>query len=101
VAQVFYTPDVLPVTKPDRHPFNSLFSWKTWVNWQQTGYTNLGLNEARDDGVAVASAGRYANHLYLAPDTQPQHRITQSSTAWMLFLMPNHQYESTEGNTKL
>jgi len=24
---------------------------------------------ARDDGVAVASAGPYANHLHLAPDT--------------------------------
>ena len=32
----------------------------------------------RDDGVAVASAGQYANHLLLAPDRQPhQHLITQ------------------------
>jgi len=28
----------------------------------------LDFNEARDDGVTVASAGRYANHLHLAPD---------------------------------
>ena len=27
-----------------------------------------GFNEARDDGVAVASAGPYANHLQLAAD---------------------------------
>jgi len=27
---------------------------------------NLDLNEATDDGVAVASAGPYANHLHLA-----------------------------------
>jgi len=27
-----------------------------------------GFNKARDDGVAVASAGRYANHLHLASD---------------------------------
>jgi len=26
------------------------------------------FNEARDDGVAVASAGPYANHLHLAAD---------------------------------
>jgi len=30
-----------------------------------TGYI-LDFNEARDDGVAVASAGPYANHLHLA-----------------------------------
>jgi len=29
---------------------------------------NLDFTEARDDGVAVASAGPYANHLHLAPD---------------------------------
>jgi len=29
---------------------------------------NLDFNEARDDGVAVASAGPYANHLHLVPD---------------------------------
>ena len=32
-----------------------------------TGYI-LDCNEARDDGVAVASAGPYANHLHLAAD---------------------------------
>jgi len=30
--------------------------------------TILDFNKARDDGVAVASAGPYANHLHLAPD---------------------------------
>jgi len=28
----------------------------------------LDVTGARDDGVAVASAGPYANHLHLAPD---------------------------------
>jgi len=28
----------------------------------------LDFIKARDDGVAVASAGRYANHLHFAPD---------------------------------
>jgi len=31
---------------------------------------------ARDDGVAVASAGPYANHLHLAPDRQPHQYLT-------------------------
>jgi len=37
----------------------------------QKGKTSLDLNEARDDcgfGMAVASAGPYANNLHLAPD---------------------------------
>jgi len=32
------------------------------------GKTILYFNEARDDGVEVASAGPYANHLHLTPD---------------------------------
>jgi len=31
----------------------------------------LDFSEARDDGVAVASAGPYANHLHHAPDNMP------------------------------
>jgi len=35
-------------------------------------------NEAGDDGVAVASAGPYTNHLHLTPDRSPcQHLVTQ------------------------
>ena len=33
--------------------------------------TILYLNEARDDGVAVASAGPYANYLHLFPFYRP------------------------------
>jgi len=32
--------------------------------------TVLDYNEARDNGVAVKSAGAYANHLHLATDSQ-------------------------------
>jgi len=32
------------------------------------GKTILDFNEAKDDGVAMASAGPYANHLHLALD---------------------------------
>jgi len=31
-------------------------------------YTILDFTAVRDNGVAVASAGPYANHLHLAPD---------------------------------
>jgi len=34
----------------------------TWVGWHQKGQTSLDFNEAREDGMAVASAGPYANH---------------------------------------
>jgi len=51
------------------HPFNGHFSRTTWVSWYQKGKTSLDLNEARDDrvwGMAVASAGPYANNLHLS-----------------------------------
>jgi len=38
------------------------------VSWFQKGRTILAFNEARDDGVAVASAGPFANHLHFTPD---------------------------------
>jgi len=36
--------------------------------WVPERLTILGFSEARDDGVAVASAGPYANHMHCAPD---------------------------------
>ena len=53
--------------KTDRHLFSGLFSRTTLVRSYKKGLTNLDFNEARDDGVAVASAGPHANHLHLAP----------------------------------
>ena len=38
----------------------------TLLSRHQKGRTILDFTEARDDGVAEASAGRYANHLHLA-----------------------------------
>ena len=52
----------------DRHPLNGLFSRTTSVSWHQKGQTILDFNEAKYDGVTVASAGPYANHLHLTPD---------------------------------
>jgi len=54
------------------------FSRKTWVSQYQKGITILDFNEERDDQVAVASAGPYANHLHLALDRSPcQHLNTR------------------------
>jgi len=72
-------------------PFNGLFSRTTWVSWHQKVKPFWILMKARDDGVAVASARPYANHLHLALDRYPcQHIMTRFFTGQMLFLMPNH-----------
>jgi len=85
-------------SQTDRHPFNVLFSRTAWVSQYQKGFSNLDFNEARDNGVAEASAGPYANHLHLVPDKLPlQDLVTQFFTGWMLFLMPNQQCQNTEG----
>jgi len=49
--------------------FSGLFSRTTWINRHQKGKIILDFNGGRDDGVAVASAGPYADYLYLAPDS--------------------------------
>jgi len=51
-----------------QHPFNGLFSRTTWVSWYWKGGTILDFNEARHDGVVIASAGSCANHLHFTPD---------------------------------
>jgi len=43
------------------HIVTTLFSRTTRVSWHQKGKTILDFNEARDDGVEVASAGAYAS----------------------------------------
>jgi len=48
------------------------FSGTTWVSRHQKGRTIVDFNEARDDMVAVASAGPYANHLHFAPNSGRQ-----------------------------
>jgi len=79
--------------------FNGVFCRTTWVSWHQKGRTILDFTEARDDGVAVASAGPYANYLHHTPDTLDNHASTSSLTFFtgcMLFLTSNQQCQSTE-----
>jgi len=54
--------------------FDGLFSSTTWVSWQLKGkLITLDFNEAQDDGMAVTSAGPYANHLHFMLDNPALH----------------------------
>jgi len=85
----------------NKHLFNGLFSRTTWVSQHQKGKTILDFNEARDDDVAVASAGPYANHLHFGQDRQPcQYLITGYFTGQMLFLMLNNSVKALKAKNK-
>ena len=56
----------------------------------------MDFNEARDDTVAVVSAGSYAKSFAPHTDNHASTLSLQSFTGWMLFLIPNQQYQSTE-----
>jgi len=56
------------VLQKNEHQFNGVFSRQPGQTGSRTVKTNLDFHETRDDGMAVASAGPYANHLQVAPD---------------------------------
>jgi len=91
--------DLILVDSKKRHPFIALFPGQPGS--AGTRKTILVCNEARDDGVAVASAGPYESHLYLTADRWPQqHLIARFFTSRMLFLMPHQQCQSIEEQVK-
>jgi len=60
------------------HLFNGLFFQDNLGNTAPERQTVLDFTDTKNDGVAVASAGPYANHLHLAPDRLPcQYLSTQ------------------------
>jgi len=66
------------------HPFNGLFSRTTEVSRHQKRYTSLEFNEARHNGVTVASVGPYVNHLHLTMPA-PHHSFLQAGcSSWRL-----------------
>ena len=83
------------------HPFNGLFSRQAWVSRYQKGKTSLDLTEVRDDGVLGCSGISWTICKQSAPHSRqittptPHH---STFTGRMLFLMPNQQCQSTEGN---
>ena len=78
------------------------FSTTTWISWYQKGKTTLDLNKARDDGVVRSSSISWTICKQSAPRTRqistptPHHSIF---TGRALFLMPNQQCQSIEGQS--
>jgi len=76
------------------HPFNRLFSRKTWLSRYQKGNTSLDQNEARDgfwDGTGIS---RTICKQYICTSLQTDNHTNTSSlnfTGRMLFLKPNQQ----------
>jgi len=58
----------LRTKQTSKYSFNGVFARTTWLSQHYKGKTILDFDGARDDGVAVAPAGPYANHLHLASD---------------------------------
>jgi len=79
------------------HKYSITVSTSQQLLQGQPDKTNLDFNEARDDGLAVASAVPHANHLHLTPDRQQRELVTQFFTGQMLFLTPNQRCQSTSG----
>jgi len=67
------------------------------VSRYQKGKTSLDFTEARDSEWQWHQLGRM--QVCSSLQTEPhQHLTTQIFTGWMLFLPPNQQRQSTEGN---
>jgi len=82
------------------HPFNGLFSRKTWVRRYWKGKTSLDLNEARDDGVWGCSGISWTIRKQSAPRSRQITTPTPHQsilTGRMLFLTPNQQCQSSRG----
>jgi len=79
----------------DRCPFNGLFSGTTWVSRHHNSSTNLDFDEAKDDGVAVASAGPH-EIIYTSLQTDNHASTSSLNICQRLFLTPNKQHQSTE-----
>jgi len=69
---------IVVADKSSIHPFNCLFSRTTWVSWRQKDKSTLDFKETRGNGVVVASAGPYANHLPLRQTDNHNHASTSS-----------------------
>jgi len=80
------------------HPFNRLFSRKTWVSQYQKGRTILDFNETKDDGWQW----HQLDHMQIiCTSLQTDNHTSTSSlnfTGRMLFLMPNQKCQSTDRN---
>jgi len=80
-----------------KHPFIGLFSGTTLVSRHQNGKISLNLNEGRDDGVALTSAGPYKNHCTSLQIVNHATTASLSLSGHMLFLTLNQECQTTEG----
>ena len=83
------------------HLFSGLFSRKTWVSRYQKSKTSPDLNEAREYkvsgccGISWTTRKQFASRSRQITTSTPHQSIF---TGQMLFLTPNQQCKSTEGN---
>jgi len=90
---------------PPLHPFNGLFSRTTWVSRYQKGKMSLDLTDARDDGGGCDGSGiswtickQSAPRFRQIITPTPHHSVF---TGRILFLAPNQECPSFEGNTAI
>ena len=84
------------------HPFNGLFSRTTWVSQYQKSKTSLDLNYAKMMGFGDNSGNSWTKCKQSAPHSRQMTTPTPHQsifTGQMLFLMPNQQCQTIEGNT--
>ena len=86
------------------HQFDGLFVRTTWVSRYQKGKTSMDLNEARHDGVLGCSG---ISWTIRKQSSRRSRQITTPTphqsifTGRMLFLTPNQQCQSIEGERSL
>jgi len=88
-------------THTQTHLFNGPLSGTTQVSRYQKGKTNLDFTEARDSEWQRHQLGRMQVCTQLQTDDHASTPPLSFFTGWMLFLSPNRQCQSTEGNTSL
>jgi len=84
--------------------FDGLFVRTTWVSRYQKGKTSMDLNEARDDGVLGCSGISWTIRKQSSPRSRQITTPTPHQsifTGRMLFLAPNQQCQSIEGERSL
>ena len=81
------------------HPFNGLFSRKTWISRYHKGKTSLDLYDSRDDGV-LGWWWHQVDHMQtICTSLQAdKHTNTSSVTGRVLFPATSQQCQSTEGH---
>jgi len=97
------THEITNIRKLLLQPFNVFFSGTTWVSRCQKGKTSLDFNEARVDGVSGCSGISLTICIQSAPRSRQITTPTPHQSIFtgpMLFLTPNQQCQSTEGNIR-